>query len=116
VRILKHGAEELEEGRREERPKGKNKNEESEEFRWHRRKQIVFQAIKQGITNNAMASQDAAVQYQLALDASMWGLGGVSIQVVGIPAETEVIRNSVSSAVEWIIRFLSLQLSDGETQ
>ena len=116
VRILKHGGEELKEVSREKRGKGKNKSEESEEFRWDRRKEIPFQAIKQAIANNAMASPDPTVQYHLAVDASKRGIGGVLFQLDGIPADTEAISDAIFRVAERIIMFLSFRLSDAETR
>ena len=116
VRILKHSGEELKEVSREKRGKGRNKSEESEEFRWDRRKGIAFQAIKQAIANNAMASPDPTIQYHLAVDVSKRGICGVLFQLDGIPGDTEAISNAIFRVAEQIIMFLSFRLSDAETR
>lgn len=68
---------------------------------------MAFQALKQAIANNSMASPDPTAQYHLAVDASKQGIGGVLFQLDGIPAGTEAISNATFRAAEQIIMFIS---------
>ena len=116
VRILKYGGEKPEEVSGTRRERGKMKVEEKEDFYWNRKKEIAFQAIKQTIANNAMASPDPTMQYHLAVDASKRGIGGVLFQLEGIPTDTEAVSSATFQAAERIIMFMSFRVSDAETR
>jgi len=75
---------------------------------------VAFQAIKQAIANNAIASPDPNRQYHLAVDASKRGIGGVLFQLDGVEARTEAGSNSIHRVAERIIMFIFFRLSDTE--
>ena len=115
VRILKYGqTEKVDKGT------GKSKRidevENGCEFYWDREKEVAFQAIKQAIANNAMASPNPNAQYYLAVHASKRGIGGVLFQLEGIPPGEEAGNEKVYRNVERIIMFMSFRLSDAETR
>jgi len=81
-------------------------------FAWNREKEVAFNAIKQVIAKNAMASPDPKGQYHLAVDASKQGIGGVLFQRDGIEVGTEAGCREADCAAEIIIMFISFRLSD----
>jgi len=115
VRIMKYGREE-ESGQTEQKREKKKSKRAVGEFEWNREKEVAFQAIKQVIANNAMASPDPNGQYHLAVDASKSGIGGVLFQLEGVEAGTEAGSNSIHQVAERIIMFISFRLSDTETR
>jgi len=92
----------------------RKKPEMEEDFTWDRRSEVVFQALKGAIANNAMAAPDPAAQYHLAGDASKLGISGVLFQPDGIPPGTEALSKTSYRAAERIIMFISFRLSDTE--
>lgn len=50
---------------------------EKDTFDWGPRQESSFQAIKDAITNNAVARADPNLQFHLSVDASQTGIGGV---------------------------------------
>ena len=115
VRILKYGITDEVERRRKNKKSGAI-DVFAGEFTWNREKEVAFQAIKQAIANNAMASPDPAMQYHLAVDASKRGIGGVLFQLEGVSPETEAGSTAVHRSAERIILFMSFRLSDVETR
>ena len=118
VRVVKYG---LTIGHDTSRKAGKRTAEimyksEASEFTWSREKEVAFQAIKQAIANNTMALPNPHSQYDLAVDASKLGIGGVHFQLEGVPPETEAGRSSVHRLTERIIMFISFRLSNVETR
>lgn len=116
VRILKYGVEGQSDGIKKKGLKGEYKPEREEEFKWDREKEVAFQAIKQAIANNAMASPDPGAQYHLAVDASKQGIGRVLFQLDGISAGTEALSNAAFREAERIVMFISFRLSDAESR
>ena len=115
VRILKYGTE-VKETNGNSRGKGEGNKEKVEDFVWNREKEVAFNAIKQAIANNAMASPDPKGQYHLAVDASKRGIGGVLFQLEGIEVGTEAGCTAAHRTAERIIMFISFRLSDPETR
>ena len=116
VRILKYGDSECNRKANGIHQRVRKKPDSEEEFRWDRKKEVAFQALKQAIANNAMASPDPAAQYHLAVDASKLGIGGVLFQLHGIPPGSEALSNTACRAAERIIMFISFRLSDAESR
>ena len=114
VRIMKYGKKEVEVKGKED--KGCRRKTFKEDFRWSDERNVPFEAIKQAIINNAMASPDPDVQYHLAVDASKSGLGGVLFQLVGVCAGTEASSTENHRLAQRIILFISFRLSDVESR
>jgi len=115
VRILKYGkTEETQKGR--EKRRGRHDEDLMGEFYRDGNKEIAFQAIKQAIANNAMASPNPNTQYHIAVDASKKGIGGVLFQLVGIEAGTEAGNGKVYRDAERIIMFMSFRVSEVEAR
>ena len=85
-------------------------------FIWTAEHECAFQAIKQAIATNAMASPNPDLQYHLAVDASKRGIGGVLFQLENIKAYTEATNSEIHKAAERLIMFLSFRLEDPETR
>jgi hypothetical protein len=85
-------------------------------WQWTPEKDRAFQAVKQAIANNAMASADPRYQFHLACDASKRATGAVLFQLPGIPVETEAISSEEHRAQERMIMFMSFRLTDAESR
>jgi len=115
VRIMKYGLE-LNVPESLQRNRDKVAMQVTKEFNWNSEKETAFQAIKQAISNNAMALPDPSAQYHLALDASKRGIGGVLFQLAGLPSGTEAGTSSLNRSAERVLMFISFRLTDVETR
>ena len=115
VRIMKYGKEEGS-GQIEQEGEKKRSKRAVGECEWNREKEVAFQAIKQAIANNAMASLDSNGEYHLAVEASKSGIGGVLFQLEVVEAGTEAVSNSIHRVAEQLIMFILFHLSDTETR
>ena len=87
---------------------------EKETFDWGLRQQAAFDAVKQAVSNNAMAGADPELQYHLSVDASQTGVGGCLFQLAGISPGTEATPKL--EANERITMFMSFRLQDAQTR
>ena len=85
-------------------------------FRWTSEQDAAFNAVKHVIANNAMAPPDAEQQYQLAVDASKRGIGGVLFQLDNVKPHVEANNSVAHRDAERIIMFISFKLEDPETR
>lgn len=83
-------------------------------FDWGPRQEASFQAIKNAITNNAVAGADPNLQFHLTVDASQTGIGGILFQMKGVKPGTEAATKFAEN--ERIVMFLSYRLTDAETR
>jgi hypothetical protein len=81
-------------------------------FEWTAEKEASFLAIKNVISENAMAAVDPTLQYHLAVDASKRATGGVLFQLHDVPSGTQA--GPEHRHLERIIMFISFKLSDAE--
>ncbi len=58
-------------------------------FDWGPRQEASFLAIKDAITNNAVAGADSNLQFHLSVAASQTSIGGVLFQMKGVKPGTE---------------------------
>jgi len=114
VRIMKHGKETS--NRKETLERQQRRKAFAVEFTWDTERNTAFEAIKQAISNNAMASPDPQGQYHIAIDASKQGIGGVLFQLAEIEDGTEATNTEKHRTAERIIIFMSFQLAEVETQ
>ena len=84
------------------------------EFTWGPEQQMLFEYIKDAVSNNAIGEADPAVQYHLATDVSKWSLGGVLFQLVDASLGIEA-TNSYKEHIR-IIMFMSFRLENTETK
>ena len=108
---------EMEIGQEKRREKGAKKSRKRAGlFTWTIEHEEAFQALKQAITTNAMASPDPEQQYHLAVDASKKGIGGTLFQLDGISPNTEANNSQAHRDRERRIMFNSFRLGDAETR
>ena len=96
------------------RPTVQRKWVEKENFEWTSEQQESFDAIKQAVSDNAMAGADPDLQYHLAVDASENNVGGVLFQLKGTPPGTEATSKFKDN--ERIIMFMSFRMTDAESR
>jgi len=96
------------------RPTVQRKWVEKEKFEWTERQQESFKAVKIAIQNNACAASDLNLQFHVAVDASVEGVGGIVFQMRGAQAGT--LAPSSFGPNERILMFLSFSLTDPESR
>ena len=90
------------------RPTGKSKKPtirrtyiEKDTFDWGPRQKASFLAIKDAITNNAIAGTDPNLQFHLSVDASQTSIGGVLFQMKRVKPGTEAATKFAQKSADF---------------